>query len=231
MKKGELKKKEIIRAAEMLFCRNGYDATGIQEILDELHTSKGSFYHHFVSKEALLEEICRIRARSSADDAVSLISGDMGPIQKLNALFYAMIPFNGEKLSFLLMILPVFRMSEGIHLRTTYGKALMDLYSVPVSNVLKEGTGSDCFVCRNPDASAEISLLLVNQLWMKVCDLILDNESIGQISDPAVFLFLIGQYRLAIEKLLGAPFGSLELIRLTDLHTLSEQIHLHWNKH
>ena len=63
MKKGDLKKQEILRTAESLFCRYGYEATSIQDVLDELKTSKGSFYHHFVSKEALLEEICRIRAK------------------------------------------------------------------------------------------------------------------------------------------------------------------------
>ena len=62
MKKGDLRKQEILDTAEMLFCRNGYEQTGIQEILDRLKISNGSFYHHYVSKEALLDGICRRRA-------------------------------------------------------------------------------------------------------------------------------------------------------------------------
>ena len=43
MKKGELKKQEIMETAEILFCKKGYEQTSIQDILDKLKTSKGSF--------------------------------------------------------------------------------------------------------------------------------------------------------------------------------------------
>ena len=39
MKKGEIKKQEILQTAEAMFCRNGYDKTSVQDILDALHTS------------------------------------------------------------------------------------------------------------------------------------------------------------------------------------------------
>ena len=55
MKKGDIKKQEIIQTAEMLFCRYGYNETSVQDILDAIHTSKGSFYHHFESKEQVLQ--------------------------------------------------------------------------------------------------------------------------------------------------------------------------------
>ena len=60
MKKGDIKKQVILQTAETMFCRNGYETTSVQDILDALHTSKGSFYHHYASKELLLEEICHL---------------------------------------------------------------------------------------------------------------------------------------------------------------------------
>ena len=62
MRKGDIRKQEILATAEQLFCRNGYEQTSVQDIIDCLHSSKGSFYHHYASKEALLEGICRNRA-------------------------------------------------------------------------------------------------------------------------------------------------------------------------
>ena len=47
MLKGDLRKKQILETAETLFCRDGYEKTSVQDILDVLHLSKGSFYHHF----------------------------------------------------------------------------------------------------------------------------------------------------------------------------------------
>ena len=94
MKKGELKKQEILRTAEARFCRDGYEKTSIQDILDDLHTSKGSFYHHFVSKEALLEEICRNRAAEYSEQVFQRITEDMNPSDRLNLLIDGMIPFS-----------------------------------------------------------------------------------------------------------------------------------------
>ncbi len=53
-KKGRGTKLKIVKAAWELFYKQGYDDTTIEEIVDESGTSKGSFYHYFESKDALL---------------------------------------------------------------------------------------------------------------------------------------------------------------------------------
>lgn len=47
-------KGRIVSAAWKLFYEQGYENTTIEEIIDESHTSKGSFYHYFEGKDALL---------------------------------------------------------------------------------------------------------------------------------------------------------------------------------
>ena len=44
----------IIAAAWELFYENGYDDTTVDEIVERSGTSKGSFYHYFPGKDALL---------------------------------------------------------------------------------------------------------------------------------------------------------------------------------
>ncbi|MCA9402311.1 MAG: TetR/AcrR family transcriptional regulator [Candidatus Omnitrophica bacterium] len=43
----------ILAAASDLFYRQGYNATGIQQIIDEAGVSKGTFYTHFKTKDDL----------------------------------------------------------------------------------------------------------------------------------------------------------------------------------
>lgn len=47
-------KSRIVSAAWKLFYEQGYEDTTIEEIIDESGTSKGSFYHYFEGKDALL---------------------------------------------------------------------------------------------------------------------------------------------------------------------------------
>ena len=47
-------KGRIISAAWKLFYEQGYEDTTIDEIIERSGTSKGSFYHYFEGKDALL---------------------------------------------------------------------------------------------------------------------------------------------------------------------------------
>ena len=50
-------KGRIIEAAWRLFYRQGYDDTTVEEIIAESGTSRGSFYHYFEGKDALLSSV------------------------------------------------------------------------------------------------------------------------------------------------------------------------------
>lgn len=50
-------KGRIIEAAWRLFYRQGYDDTTVEEIIRESGTSRGSFYHYFEGKDALLSSL------------------------------------------------------------------------------------------------------------------------------------------------------------------------------
>jgi AcrR family transcriptional regulator len=52
-KRSEETRSRILNAAIDLFAREGYDATGVAEICQAAGVSKGAFYHHFSSKQAL----------------------------------------------------------------------------------------------------------------------------------------------------------------------------------
>ncbi len=53
-------KSKIVSAAWRLFYEQGYEDTTIEEIVEESGTSKGSFYHYFEGKDALLGSLAYI---------------------------------------------------------------------------------------------------------------------------------------------------------------------------
>lgn len=53
-------KSRIVKAAWNLFYKNGYDNTTVDDIIAASKTSKGTFYHYFKGKEALLNSLSNL---------------------------------------------------------------------------------------------------------------------------------------------------------------------------
>lgn len=226
MKKGDLKKQEILQTAEDLFCRKGYEETSVQDILDVLHTSKGSFYHHFESKEYLLEAMCERRAALIACQAEEEKQAFSTPIARLNSLLSGVFPLRDERLSFLLMILPVFSTRQGHSLRTRYCEALLASFREPVTRALTECIADDSVNVYDPSVTAGICIHTMNHLWCDLCDILIRAAAAGE--DMPDLARIIHQYRIITERILSAPYGSMDLVSMQDLTLLSAQIRTHW---
>jgi TetR/AcrR family transcriptional regulator, transcriptional repressor for nem operon len=81
-----------------LMHENGYNATGLADILKAADVPKGSFYHHFASKEdfaaAALERYV-IREREHA--AAVLGDTTISPLKRLRSYFSDLMKFYGQK--------------------------------------------------------------------------------------------------------------------------------------
>lgn len=56
-RKRQSTKSRIVKAAWTLFYKNGYDKTTVDDIINASKTSKGTFYHYFKGKDALLSSL------------------------------------------------------------------------------------------------------------------------------------------------------------------------------
>lgn len=56
---GSARRAELLEIAAQLFATRGYSQTTVRDIADEAGILSGSLYHHFSSKETMLEEILR----------------------------------------------------------------------------------------------------------------------------------------------------------------------------
>ena len=75
-------KGRIISAAWELFYEQGYDDTTVEEIIDKSQTSKGSFYHYFEGKDALLSSLS-ILFDEKYQELMEVIDKDMNSFEKL----------------------------------------------------------------------------------------------------------------------------------------------------
>jgi AcrR family transcriptional regulator len=77
----------IVSAAWKLFYEQGYEDTTVEEIIDVSGTSKGSFYHYFDGKDALLGTLSTLFDEKYEELAVGLESMDT-PMSAMDTLLY-----------------------------------------------------------------------------------------------------------------------------------------------
>ncbi len=75
-------KSKIVSAAWQLFYEQGYDNTTVEEIVEESGTSRGSFYHYFDGKDALLSSLSYL-FDEKYDELVETMDPSLSPIDKL----------------------------------------------------------------------------------------------------------------------------------------------------
>lgn len=68
------RRREIMDAAAEVFARKGYHAATTRDIADRLGMQPGSLYYYFESKEAALEEICRIGGTEFGDSIEAILA-------------------------------------------------------------------------------------------------------------------------------------------------------------
>jgi len=74
IKEPEIRKGEILDAAEKLFVTKGYDDTTINDILEMVKIAKGTFYYHFKSKEDVLDGIVKRQIDTGLKKAQAIAS-------------------------------------------------------------------------------------------------------------------------------------------------------------
>jgi len=91
-------REDLIDVGVELMHQNGYNATGLTDILKAANVPKGSFYHHFGSKEdfaaAALE---RYGMREREHAAVFLNDTTIPPLKRLRRYFGDLIRIYGQK--------------------------------------------------------------------------------------------------------------------------------------
>ncbi|MGN1333781.1 MAG: TetR/AcrR family transcriptional regulator [Anaerovoracaceae bacterium] len=75
-------KGKIVSAAWQLFYRQGYDDTTIDEIVEVSGTSRGSFYHYFEGKDALLSSLSYL-FDEKYEELMETMDMSLSPIDKL----------------------------------------------------------------------------------------------------------------------------------------------------
>lgn len=227
MRKGDEKRQELLDLSEGLFFRRGYAQTSIQDILDAASMSKGGLYHHFTGKEEIFRALCERRAERAVNRAVQALEQAEMPMGRINALLHAYLPLCQEETAFAALLLPMLDSLEGRTLAMAYQDALAERFLPLLKREIAAAAAAEA-VFPPVDNAERMILQLLDQGWMTLGAQLTANAREGQSTDPMALLEGLKQYRRAVELLLDAPYGTVEVIRAEELAAVADALCKVW---
>jgi len=154
-KKPEVRKNEILDAAEVLFAAKGYNHTTINDILEAVAIAKGTFYYHFQSKEEVMDSIV-MRFIEAGVDAARMIAADttLTAHEKIFRIVMAQKPDDGKE--------KMIEQLHQVHNAEMHQKSLVEtiLQLTPVlTDVIEQGIEEGTFQTAYPRETVEFLLV------------------------------------------------------------------------
>ncbi|MBU9738237.1 TetR/AcrR family transcriptional regulator [Diplocloster agilis] len=180
-KNPEQTRERILDTAVQLFVEKGYEETSIQDILDALNLSKGGIYHHFRSKEEILEAVMQKRAQYAMDMLHEIIQNTTAgnAKEKLKKILYRLA--TDMETNMLDSVI-----NTQINPRFVVGglQACVNQDAPIIGEIIEEGVKDGSFQTAQPAYCAEIFLLLLN-FWLNP---VLFGRNNDETKDRLVYL-------------------------------------------
>ncbi len=212
VKAAEVRRNEILAAAYKLFVRDGYDATTVNALIEELGISKGAFYHHFESKDEVMQALARRMAEEvRAKIEPFLARPRLSPADKLNLLFASGAKFKREQVPLVRAMAQFYYREENLRLRARILAESTAVMGPLFARILDEGRRDGSFVVDDPVETARLLIHLgtflhdaFGEAWQRAAT---DLKGAA-----AQFRRRVDAYARALERILGLDERTLSLI-------------------
>ena len=202
-----LRRDSFVDAAQRLILIKGYEQMSIQDVLDELDTSRGAFYHYFDSKAALLEAVVeRMVEVATAELAPVADDPDRSALQKLEGVFGGLARWKAERKELMLALMRVWLSDENAIMREK-SRQLTAIRLTPVlARIVRQGNAEGVFRTGAAEHVAAVFVSLVLGANETASRLFVAFQA-GDISIENVERTLAA-YVAAFERILGLAPGS-----------------------
>jgi AcrR family transcriptional regulator len=206
------RRNEILDVAQRYIYSKGYGQMSIQDILDDMRISKGAFYHYFDSKGAVLEALVE---RMAVKEVLPLLTSivedpDLSALDKLNRYFSTANRWKIENKALMMQLLRVWLADENAIVRQKMFAVSIKHVTPYLTEIIQQGAREGVLTTRFPGQVSEVLYALITNLGNAFGDLLISYEpgrdDLRQIEN------LMAAYTDALERVLGAPGGSLQLM-------------------
>ncbi len=222
VKSAPIRRDEILDAAQRLFARQGYDSTSVTQIITEIGVSKGGFYHHFESKEDLVEALaCRYAERTAALADETLSDPSLDAFSRLIGFIDTMRRHKLESAAELRATFEPLLRPENVQLFERTHRAVNSVVQPILTRIIVEGVAEQTFETADPENAAETILHLLASNRELITTLYMTRDRLTFERLARTLLDKLNYLGTVIDRILGLPEGSIELADHDLLDTLA----------
>ncbi len=211
LKEHDVRKAEILDAAQALFFESGYDQTSVSAIIDKVGVAKGTFYYYFKSKEDLLDCLAeRAGEQSMAEIEAVATSEGLNALEKLNLVYDASRRWQSQNMDLVMTILKAMYKDENLLLRHKIQTRGLEMSTPLFSDIIAQGVKEGLFDVEDPREIGELVLRMGNDMSNTATVLFLDIPNNPGNLDRVERKIEV--YQDAVARILGAPKGSIRIL-------------------
>lgn len=198
VKSAEERKEEILDVAEQLFAEKGFDNASTNDIINKIGIARGTLYHHFSSKEEILDAIVERMISRSIAGAKAVIKDTRIPLtDRIVGAFLALNMDSGAGAG--AEVLEQIHKPQNALLHQKTQERLLGEVVPLMGELIEEGNGSGMFHSQYPLEAAEMIIVYSNTAFDASVEL-----------TPEQKMAKIKAFIYHTERILGAEEKSLE---------------------
>jgi AcrR family transcriptional regulator len=203
------RRQEFLDTARELFYSKGYEETSVNDILQKLDLSKGTFYHYFKSKEELLDELVEHLTKdilSIVDDFIDDPAIDA--IAKLNKIYEISGSYKAANKDLIMTLMRAMYSDKNLRMRLKMNEYAIGIMAPIMLKIVNQGIEEGVFNTKYPEDIGEFIYRMAFGLGERVSQLILNIDEHPENMGKLIRTY--DMYQNAMERLLGAPVGSIQ---------------------
>ncbi len=200
IKNADVRRNEILDAAEELFDLNGFDATTISAIIEKAGIARGTVYYHFKSKEDVLDALIERHCERLLKEADQIAADTSLPV--MERLLQTLMAMNGDKGGAPSVITQQMHRPQNALMHQKTHQTMLEAIPPILMRMIEDGIKEGLFHTPYPYESLEMIVAHVNTVFDDYSEKLTGKELLNRIK---AFIF-------NLERIFGAEPGSFDSV-------------------
>ncbi len=210
VKEYDERKTELLNTAQKLFYSKGYENTSVADIIEKVGIAKGTFYHYFKTKEDLLNQLIE-RISDAILSQLEIVANDntLNAVDKFNKFYIDAGNYKKENKEAVIVAARVFHNEDNLRMKEKLYKSVIKKTTPLLMPIIKQGVKEGVFKTSYSEHLASLIFTMGFYMRDEFSEVIvkpnIEESEIERIVEICMM------YQDAIERLLGAPEGSIQI--------------------